>query len=87
MSGQTDIIYKKPIAFKAAIVYGLLKSQNTPSGSKWSLKEIHTLCKDYYSDRDVDYALEQLTDAELITYSAENGIYSLNPNKRIKEQR
>ncbi len=57
MSGQKDIIYKKPIAFKVAIVYSLLIT--LPKGSHMSLNKIYELCKSY-SHEEVDYALEQL---------------------------
>ena len=83
MSGQRTIIFKKPIGKKAARVYNLLEA--LPTGSHKSREEIYEICKAYSHD-DVNFALEQLIEADLITYSAEKGIYSLNPYKRIKEK-
>ncbi len=84
MSGQTDIIYKKPIAIKTGDIYRLLRM--LPDGTHISRDEIYELCK-AYSHKDVKNALEQLTEAELIIKSEDGGSYSLNPNKRIKEKR
>ena len=84
MSGQRTIIFKKPIAKKAARVYNLIES--LPKGTHISRDEIYELCKAYDHD-EVNYALNQLTEAELIIKSEDGGSYSLNPNKRIKEQR
>ena len=84
MSGQRTIIYKKPIAKKAARVYNLIEA--LPIGSYISRDEIYELCK-AYSHKDVKNALEQLTEAELIIKSEDGGSYSLNPNKHIKEKR
>ena len=84
MSGQRTIIYKKPIAKKAARVYNLLEA--LPTGSHKSREEIYEICK-AYSHKDVKNALEQLIEAELVIYSEDGKTYSLNPNKRIKEKR
>ena len=81
MSGQRTIIFKKPIAKKAARVYNLLEA--LPTGSHKSREEIYEICK-AYSHKDVKNALEQLIEAELVTYHDDTNTYLLNPNKRIK---
>ena len=81
MSGQRTIIYKKPIAKKAARVYNLLEA--LPTGSHKSREEIYEICKAYSHD-DVNFALAQLVEAELVIYSEDTKTYLLNPSKRIK---
>ena len=81
MSGQTDIIYKKPISEKASKVYNILES--LPTGSHKSREEIYEICKAYCHD-DVNFALAQLVEAELVIYSEDTKTYLLNPSKRIK---